>query len=470
MHYDAFIIGAGQAGPTLAAFFAEDGQQVALAEGAKLGGSCVNYGCTPTKAMRASARVAYQMRRSAVFGIHNEGMSVNFREVMARKDDIVESSRSGLRSWLESLDNLDILYDYASFDGKEADGAFRVQVGDETHTAERVYLNVGTRAFIPPIEGIDEVPYLDNVALMNLRDLPEHMVILGGGYIGLEMGQIFRRLGSEVTIIETSTHVASREDTDVSEEIERIFTDEGITLMTGYRAMRVSQDDAGTIHVGLEDENGNSASVRGSHLLVATGRVPNTDTLNLESIGLETDQRGYIATNGKLETVVANVWALGDINRRGAFTHTSYHDHQIVRDNHNGADRSADDRTMAYCMYTDPPMGRVGMSEREARNSDKNILIARHRMENVSRAKEDGETNGLVKLIVDGDTERFLGATIFGMQGDDVVQVVSNYMATGASYKHMQNALPIHPTISEFFPTWLGMLEPLDETEGVIAD
>jgi pyruvate/2-oxoglutarate dehydrogenase complex dihydrolipoamide dehydrogenase (E3) component len=460
MNYDAIVIGAGQAGPTLAAFFANQGDNVALAEGDKLGGSCVNYGCTPTKTMRASARVAYQARRAAEFGVHTGEVTVDFQQVMARKDDVVTNSREGLRDWLESVDNLDVHYEYAAFEGKDGD-RFLVKIGDEVHTAERVYLNVGTRAFVPPIPGIKEVDYLDNFKLMALEDLPAHLVILGGGYIGLEMGQIFRRFGSDVTIIERAAHVASREDTDVSEEIERIFQDEGITLLTDTSVTRVT-DDHGAIHVTIEDANGTEGRVRGSHLLVSAGRVPNTDTLNLESIGLETDERGYIHTNGRLETDVPGVWALGDINRRGAFTHTSYHDYEIVRDNHQGADRTADTRTMAYTMFTDPPLGRVGMSEDDARQSDKQVLIARHRMENVSRAKEDGETNGLVKLLVDADTEEFLGATIFGMQGDDVVQVVSNYMATGASYKHMQNALPIHPTISEFFPTWLSMLEPLE--------
>ena len=461
MNYDAIVIGAGQAGPTLAAFFANNGERVALAEGDKLGGSCVNYGCTPTKTMRASARVAYQARRSAEFGIHTGDVTVDFQQVMARKNRVVTNSRSGLRDWLESVENLDVHYEYAAFDGKEGD-RFRVTIGDEMHTAERVYLNVGTRAFIPPVPGLDEVDYLDNFRLMALDELPEHLIIMGGGYIGLEMGQIFRRFGSDVTIIERAAHVASREDTDVSAEIEHIFIEEGIMLLTKTQITRVSEDEGGTMHVTIEDSDGNAGSVRGSHLLVSTGRVPNTDTLHLERIGLATDDRGYIQTNGRLETDVPGVWALGDINRRGAFTHTSYHDYEIVRDNHQGADRSAETRTMAYCMYTDPPLGRVGMSETQARQSGNDILIARHRMEHVSRAVEDGDTQGLVKLIVDAKTEQFLGATIFGMHGDDVVQVVSNYMATGATYHAMQQALPIHPTVAEFFPTWLSMLEPLD--------
>lgn len=461
MRYDAIVIGAGQAGPSLAAFFANEGQEVALIEGGKMGGSCVNYGCTPTKTMRASARVAYQAKRASDFGIITGDVSVDFARVMARKDEIVDNSRNGLTGWLESVDNLTIYRDYASFAGTE-NGVHQVQVGDSVIESERVYLNVGTRAMIPAIDGLTDVDYLDNVKLMALDSLPEHLIILGGSYIGLEIGQIFRRFGSDVTIIERSPRVAFREDDDVSAEIERIMADEGVVIHTDYSATNVRQE-GDIITVTIEKSDGSILEVSGSDLLVATGRVPNTDTLNLEAISLETNQRGYIETNGQLETSVEGIWALGDINGRGAFTHTSYHDYEIVRDNWSRAKRSADDRVMVYSMFTDPPLGRVGMSEKEALDSGRNVLSMKHMAKDVSRAKEDGELNGMVKLVVDADTEEFLGATTFIMQGDDVVQVVSNYMATGASYKTMQQALPIHPTISEFFPTWLGMLEPLSE-------
>ncbi|MGJ3240514.1 MAG: mercuric reductase [Anaerolineae bacterium] len=459
MRYDAIVIGAGQAGPSLAAFFANEGQRVALAEGGAMGGSCVNYGCTPTKTMRASARVAHQAKRGADYGVLTGSITIDFAKVMARKDQIVTQSRDGLTNWLESIDNLDIYRTFAQFVGTQ-DDMHQVRVGDSIIEAERVYLNVGTRARIPEIEGLDTVDYLDNVRLMDLNELPEHLIILGGSYIGLEMGQIFRRFGSQVSIIEYSPHLASREDEDVSAEIERIMRDEGIDIYTDSQATAVSRS-ADTLTVTLEG-NRTERHVSGTHLLVATGRIPNTDTLNLQAIGLDTDKRGFIKTDGQLQTDVSGVYALGDINGRGAFTHTSYHDYEIVRDNWRGHVRSADDRTMAYSMFTDPPLGRVGMSEREARESGRNILSMTHYAKHVSRAKEDGELNGLVKLIVDADTEEFLGATTFIMQGDDVVAVVSNYMATGASYKKMQEALPIHPTISEFYPTWLGMLEPLD--------
>lgn len=456
MRYDAVVIGAGQAGPSLAAFFANEGQKVALAEGNRLGGSCVNYGCTPTKTMRASARVAYQAKRAAEFGIHTGDVTVNFAEVMARKDEIVNNSRSGLTNWLEGVENLDIYHDFAHFIGVN-DGVYKVQVGDTLLESDRVYLNVGTRAAAPPIDGLDDVDYLDNVKLMDLDTLPEHMIILGGSYIGLEMAQIFRRFGSDVTVIEYAPRLASREDEDVSAEIERIMVGEGITVYTGYGANHVSQDSRG-ITVTAENKSGDSITVTGSHLLVATGRKPNTDTLHLETIGLTTDDRGYIKTNGKFETDLPGIYAVGDINGRGAFTHTSVQDLEIVRDNYQGADRSADGRTTTYAMFTDPPLGRVGMTFKEAHESGRNILTMTHMAKDVSRAKEDGELNGIVKLVVDADSEEILGATTFIMQGDDVVQVVSNYMATGGSYKVMRDVLPIHPTITEYFPTWFDKL------------
>lgn len=465
MKYDAIVVGGGQAGPPLAAFFANQGQSVALIEGYKIGGSCVNYGCTPTKALRAAARVAHQARRSSDYGIHTGNIVVDFAQVMARVHSIVAESRDGLTEWLESIDNLAIYWDYAAFIGTE-NGLHQMQVGDETIEAKRVYLNVGTRATVPPVAGLADVDYLDNVRLIEgLQSVPDHLLILGGGYIGIEMGQIFRRFGSEVTIIERSAHVVSREDDDVAQEIERMFTDAGITLLTNHTAKRTTQNETG-ITLYLEDgASGENKAITGSHLLVAAGRIPNTDKLNLDKVGVEMDEEGYIPTNGKLETNVPGIYALGDINGRGAFTHTSYHDFEIVRDNYQGAERSADDRPLAYAMFTDPPLGHVGMHEREARESGRDVLMMRHYAKNVSRAKEDGELDGLVKIIVDAQTEEILGATTLIMQGDDVVQVVSNFMAAGGSYKAMQRALPIHPTISEFFPTWLGMLEPLAKAE-----
>lgn len=457
--YDAILIGTGQAAPSLAATLAGMGANVALIEGGAVGGSCVNYGCTPTKTLRKSARVAHLARQASAYGVHTGEVSIDFSAVMRRKDAVVNASRNGLTHWLENTPNLTLYRAWAHFVGKEGD-TFLVQAGDDVLRAPRVYLNVGTRAFIPPISGIENVRYLDNVSLMTLESLPTHLLILGGGYIGVEMAQIFARLGSKVSIVEAAPHLAAREDEDVCHTIEALLAGEGVDIYTAHKATHVSQDADGSITLTLSAPDGSEKRVMGSALLVAVGRTPNTDTLNLESIGLATE-RGYLMTDGHLQTAVAGVWALGDINRKGAFTHTSYHDHEIIVDNLQGGTRSADDRTMAYAMFTDPPLGRVGMSEREARQSGRRVLMAVHQMANVSRAKEEGETHGLIKLIVDADTEQFLGATIFGIGGDEIVQVISNYMATGASYRLLKEALPIHPTVTEFFPTILGNLAPL---------
>ncbi len=459
-HYDAILIGTGQSAPSLAAALAGMGEKVALIEGSVLGGSCVNYGCTPTKTLRKSARVAYMARQAHEFGVHVGDVKIDFGAVMARKDGVVNASRDGLEGWLTSVPNLTLIRAWAHFDGKDGDN-FVVRAGDETLTAPRVFLNTGTHASILAIEGIQDVSFLDNISLLQLDHLPEHLIILGGGYIGVEMGQIFARLGSKVSIVEYAPHLASREDEDVCQSIESLVEGEGVGVYTGHKAKRASQDASG-IHLTLEKVDGSETVLTGTHLLVAVGRVPNTDNLNLESIGLQPDERGFLPTNGRLETALSGVWALGDINKRGAFTHTSYQDFEIVLANLQGGNRSADGRMMAYAMYTDPPLGRVGMSENEARKSGKRVLMAVHQMANVSRAKEESETHGLIKLLVDADTEQFLGATVFGIGGDEIIQVISNFMATGASYHVMKEALPVHPTVAEFFPTILGNLQPLD--------
>jgi pyruvate/2-oxoglutarate dehydrogenase complex dihydrolipoamide dehydrogenase (E3) component len=457
--YDAIVIGAGQAGPGLATGLAGLGRKVALIEGNLLGGSCVNYGCTPTKTLRKSARVAFMAREAQKFGVSVGDVTVDFGAVMARVHQVVENSRNGLEGWVHSYpQQLDVIHGWAQFAGKDGDN-FLVAVNGETHSASQIYLNTGTRAFIPHIEGIEAVNYLDNISLLNLTELPQHLLILGGGYIGIEMGQIFRRLGSQVTIIEGGAHLAGREDADVCQIIENMLADEGVNVLTNHKSVRVAQDVTG-IHLTLQSPNGETV-VTGSHFLVAVGRLPNTDQLNLASIGVATDERGFIPVNGKLEANVPNVFAVGDINKRGAFTHTSYQDYEIVMANLHGQARSADGRVTTYAMFSDPPMGRVGMSENEARQSGKNILLAVHEMKNVSRAKEESETIGIIKLLVDADSEAFVGACVFGIGGDEIIQVISNYMATGASYRLLKDALPVHPTVTEFFPTILGKLAPL---------
>jgi pyruvate/2-oxoglutarate dehydrogenase complex dihydrolipoamide dehydrogenase (E3) component len=451
---DAAIVGSGQAAPSLSVALAQRGERVAFIEAVQLGGSCVNVGCTPTKTLRKSARIAYLARRAAEFGVRIGSVEVDFAAAMERMQLRVDTARGGLESWIASEPNITLLRAWGSFAGRAGEH-FSLLAGEQPVRAKRVYLNTGTRAFIPPIPGIQDVPYLDNVSLLKLRGRPRHLVIIGGSYIGLEMGQIFRRLGSEVTVIETGPRITSREDPEVSACIASFLADEGVTVLAGQPVSRVERSGDGiAVQVG-------SRRVEGSHLLVATGRLPNTERLNLAAVGVETDERGFIPTNGRLETNVPGIWALGDINKRGAFTHTSYHDHEIALANHAGGERSADDRVMAYAMFTDPPLGRVGMSETEARASGKRILMATFDMKNVSRAKEESETTGLIKLLVDADTDRFVGATVLGINGDEIIQVVSNFMAAGASWRVMKDALPVHPTVTEFFPTVLGKLKPL---------
>jgi len=454
MEVDAAVVGSGQAGPALAVALAKRGERVVLIEGAQLGGCCVNVGCTPTKTLRKSARVAHLARRAAEFGVQVGTVEVDFAAAMNRMQQRVDAARSALESWLAGQPNITLLRAWGSFAGRSADGFDLLADGHTVH-AKRVYLNTGTRAAIPPIPGLEGVPYLDNVSLLALRSRPEHLIVIGGSYIGLEMGQIFRRLDSEVTVIEPGPRIASREDAEVSARIASFLGEEGVAILTGEPVSRVERSAKGVaVQLG-------SRRVEGSHLLMATGRLPNTERLNLSAVGVEADERGFVPTNGRLETNVPGIWALGDINKRGAFTHTSYHDHEIVLANHGGGARSADDRIMAYAMFTDPPLGRVGLSETEARATGKPILMASFEMKDISRAKEESETHGLIKLLVDVDTERFVGAGILGINGDEIIQVISNFMAAGASWRAMKDALPIHPTVAEFFPTILGKLKPL---------
>ena len=452
--FDAAVIGAGQAGPALAIALASRGEKVALFEAVALGGTCVNNGCTPTKTLRKSARVAHIVRHAAEFGVDATDVRVDFAAAMDRMQQLVDASRAGLESWVAHTKNLTLVRDWASFTGGRQ-GAFDIAAGERKVRAQRVYLNTGTRPFIPPIPGLADVPHLDNVSLVKLRTLPSHLVIIGGSYIGLEMGQIFRRLGSAVTVIETAPRITAREDEDITRSITAFLEREGLKIIAGQAVTQVERAGQGiAVTVGGE-------RVEGSHVLVATGRLPNTEKLNLHSVGVETDKRGFVPTNGRLETNVPGIWALGDINKRGAFTHTSYHDHEIVVANHDGGHRSADDRTMCYAMFTDPPFARVGLSEAEARASGKRVLMATFEMKNVSRAKEESETAGMVKLLVDADTDRFLGFAMVGISADEILHVFTNYMAAGGTVRTMKEALPAHPCVAEFFPTILGKLKPL---------
>lgn len=463
-HYNTVIIGSGQAAPALAVALVGCGETVALIEGDQLGGSCVNAGCTPTKTLRKSARVAHMARRAVDFGVHTGEVTVDFGAAMERMRERVDTARAGLTRWLNATQNLDVIHGWGSFEGRDGD-KFVLCAGEEPITADKVYINTGTRAFTPPVSGLDTVPHLDNVGLLALTELPKHLIIVGGSYIGLEMGQIFRRLGAQVTIINGDNRLASREDADVSAIIHGFLDDEGITIANDADVAKVEPSRNG-VTVILRDGH----SFEGSHLLFATGRSANSEKLNLEAVGVEINERGFIPTDAQLQTNVPGIYALGDINMRGAFTHTSYHDHEIVLANaaskpgplHQWKD--ADQRVVTYAMFTDPPLGRVGMSLADAQraaNEGRNILVSDRKMADISRAKEEGETIGLVRLIADGDTEQFLGATVFGIAGDEVIAVLSNYMATGASFRFMQQALPIHPTVAELLPSILAGLKPL---------
>ena len=447
--FDAIVMGAGQAGPGVAAAYAAEGRRVALTEVDRVGGTCLNHGCRPTKALRASARIAHLSRRAGDYGVATGDVTVDFPAVMRRMRDMIDGMRAGIEEWLAGEDLIDVYGGPSVFDGSDGD-VHRVRADGRVLASEHVYLDVGARAAVPPIDGLDEVDHMTEVELLALTELPSHLIVIGAGYIGLEFGQMFRRFGAAVTIL-AGGGVAAREDAAVSDALAGILTDEGVRIVDA-RASRVRRDgDDVVVEAGGQD-------IVGSHLLVATGRVPNGDRINAGAVGLELDDRGYVQINGRFETSVPGIWALGDVNGHGAFTHTAYHDTAILLD----GSRSVDGRVTAYAMFTDPPLGRVGMTEAQARDSGRPVLSATLPMTAVSRAILDSETEGLMQVLVDADTEEFLGATFLGMHGDDMAQVIGFAMQAGVRYPQVRDALPIHPTVAEFIPTLLGSLEPLD--------
>ncbi|MFG6657324.1 mercuric reductase [Scandinavium sp. M-37] len=457
---DSVLIGAGQAAPSLAVSLAASGQQVVLIEGNLYGGTCVNVGCTPTKTLRKSARVAHLARRAAEFGVMTGPISVDFPAAIQRMRDKVEASRHGLVQWLEGTENLELIHGWGRFEGRDGE-RFLISVNGEMLSAAHVYLNTGTRALTPDLPGLDSVPHLDNASLLALNECPEHLLIVGASYIGLELGQIYRRLGARVSIIHRAGRIAEREDDDISAQIAEFLRAEGVEFILNSSVTRL------TPHAdGVSAELSDGSTLIGSHILFATGRIPNVERLNLAAVGVDTDKRGFIRTDAHFNTNVSGIKALGDINGRGAFTHTSYHDYQIAWAELDGQQpdgqwHDADRRVLSYAMFTDPPLGRVGITLAQARErvqQGQSILVAEIRMADVSRAKEESETDGMLRLIVDAQSERFLGATILGIGGDEIIAVISNYMATGASYRLMMQALPVHPTVAEFFPTVLARL------------
>lgn len=452
--FDAIIIGAGQAGPPLAGRLTSAGMSVAVVERKLVGGTCVNYGCIPTKTLVASAHAAQVARRGADFGVGTGVVSVDMAKVKARKDKIVHDDRHGVESWLQNMDGCTLLRGHARFTGPKT-----LSVDGRIIEADKIFLNVGGRAVVPDIPGLADIDYLTNVGILELDSVPEHLVIIGGSYIALEFAQMYRRFGARVTVVEKGPRLASREDEDVSAAIKDILEAEGITVALGATAMSVAKRDNG---FALTPRDG-ADPVLGTHLLVATGRRANTDDLGLEVAGVQTDGRGYIEVDDQLRTTTEGIWAMGDCNGKGAFTHTSYNDFEIVAANLlDGDPRRVSDRVTTYALYIDPPLGRAGMTEAEVRRSGRKALVGKRPMTRVGRAVEKGETQGFMKVVVDAETREILGAAILGVGGDEVVHCIVDVMTAGLPYTAISRTMHIHPTVSELVPTMLQELRPLE--------
>jgi pyruvate/2-oxoglutarate dehydrogenase complex dihydrolipoamide dehydrogenase (E3) component len=454
--YDAIIIGTGQAGPSLARRLVAAGQKVAIIERKLFGGTCVNTGCTPTKAMVASAYAAHLARRAGDYGVTIGGpIGVDMKAVKRRTGAIAEASQRSVERSLKTLEGCTVYEGHARFVAKK-----EIAVGDWRLSADRIFINVGGRASIPPIAGLDQISYLTNSSIMGLDFLPPHLIILGGSYIGLELAQMFRRFGSEVTVIEVAPRLIAREDEDVSAAVAGFLREEGINLLVDTKVLKAERQGN---YIAFEvTSSGTTSRVVGTHVLAAIGRQPNTDDLALDNAGIATDARGYIEVDDELRTNVPGIWAMGDCNGRGAFTHTSYNDFEIVAANvlDNGQ-RRVGDRIPAYALYTDPPLGRVGLTETEVRRTGRPALMATMPMEDVSRAYEKGETTGFMKILVAQDNAQILGASFLGLAGDEVVHCLLDLMYAKAPYTVVRRAMHIHPTVSEFIPTMMGELKPL---------
>jgi pyruvate/2-oxoglutarate dehydrogenase complex dihydrolipoamide dehydrogenase (E3) component len=457
MDFDAIVIGAGQAGPSLAVRLAECGRKTAIVERKLLGGTCVNVGCIPTKTLIASARVAHAARTANRYGVTvTGGIRVDMRNVKARKDVVVSAFSESLRGWLKKTPNLTVIHGHARFESPK-----RVRVNDQMLEAPQIFIDVGGRAAARGIEGLGDVDYFDNSSIMQVDFVPEHLLIVGGSYIGLEFAQMYRRFGSRVTVIEVAPRLIGREDEDVSVEVQRILQQEDIEIRLSSKCLRAARDGDG-VRVGMDCE-GRAEEARGSHLLLATGRIPNTSDLDLANAGVAIDERGFITVDEELRTNVPGIWALGEANGRGAFTHTSYNDYEIVAANLlDGDRRRASDRIPVYALFIDPPLGRVGMSEGEVRKAGRKALIAKMPMSRVGRARERGETDGFMKVLVDTESKQFLGGAVLGIEGDEVIHAVADLMYARAPYTIMQRAVHVHPTVSELLPTLLGTLKPLE--------
>ena len=454
MKYDAIVIGGGQAGPSLAARFDAVGKKVAVIERKLIGGTCVNTGCMPTKTLVASARAAHVVRRAKDFGVHFDGnITVDMKRVKERAETVTKNARAGLEKWIAGMKNVTFIEGHARFES-----ATTVRVGDQVLEAEQIFINVGGRARVPALSGLEEISYLTNTSIVALDVLPRHLVVVGGSYIGLEFAQMYRRFGSEVTILEKGPRLVVREDEEISEAIQKILEGEGIKVLTGAECMSFAPgQDASHIEVTA----GGSRKFDASHVLLAVGREPNTDDLGLDKAGVTVDKRGYVVVDDQLRTNVPGIWAMGDCNGRGAFTHTSYNDYEIVAANIFDSDpRRVSDRIEAYNLYIDPPLGRAGMTEADARKTGKKLLIGHRPMTRVGRANERDENLGFMKVVVDADTKKILGAAILGIEGDEVIHGLLGQMYANQPYTTLQRSVGIHPTVSELVPTMLGDLKP----------
>lgn len=455
-YFDAIIIGAGQAGPSLAERLTRVGMTVALIERKLVGGTCVNTGCTPTKTLAASAYAAHLARRSAEYGITIESpIKVDMKQVKARAETVSANARTNVEKWLRGMDGLTIMEGHAQFEDPGV-----VRVGESLLKAPRIFVNVGCRASLPDMPGVSTVEYLTNTSILKLETVPQHLIVVGGSYIGLEFAQMYRRFGAEVTVVEKAPRLIAREDEDVSEALRVILSDEGITVRTSATCIGFKPHADG-VEVGIDCTSGEPVAV-GSHVLLAVGRRPNTDDLGLDKAGIEADARGYIVVDDHLATNVFGIWALGDCNGRGAFTHTSFNDYEIVAANLlDGGNRRVSNRIPAYALYVDPPLGRVGLSETEAVRTGRKLLVSKRPMTRVGRAIEKGETKGFMKVVADAATQEILGAAILGVGGDEAIHGILDMMNAGATYPVLQWAVPVHPTVSELIPTVLGELKPL---------
>src|SRR5690242_546166 len=452
--FDAIIVGAGQAGPPLAGRLTEAGQTVAVIERKLVGGTCVNTGCIPTKTLVASAHAAHLSRRGAEYGVGTGEITVDMAKVKARKDKIMLDDRSGVESWLEGMKGCTLIRGHARFEGPHT-----ISVDGRVLEADKIFLNVGGRAVAPDMPGLAEIDYMTNVGILELDTVPEHLVVIGGSYIALEFAQMYRRFGARVTVIEKGPRLTSREDEDVSATVKEILQAEGIDVVVNASAIRFAKRNSG-FQVTPAD---GAEPITGTHLLVAVGRQPNTDDLGLEQAGVETDARGYIVVDDQLRTNVEHIWAMGDCNGRGAFTHTSYNDFEIVAANLlDDEPRKVSDRIPTYALYIDPPLGRAGMTVEEVRKSGRKALVGFRPMTRVGRAVEKGETQGFMKVVVDAETEQILGAAVLGVGGDEVVHSILDVMSAGAPYTTVTHTVHIHPTVSELVPTMLEEMTPLE--------